>query len=78
MPIQWRVNPAELLKEHGYNSYRIRKEAIFGQQTYYNLCQLKPVSFDALATICEITGKQPGKLIEYVPASKAAKTEPSD
>lgn len=70
MPIRWRVDPIALMKEHGYSSYRIRKEKIFGQQTYSNLCALKPVSFDALSKICEITGKQPGKLIEFVPERK--------
>lgn len=76
MPIQWRVNPVELMKEHGYTSYRIRKKKIFGQQTYTNLCQMQPVSFDALAKICEITGKQPGELIEYVPDKKAEVPSP--
>ena len=77
MPIQWRVAPVALMKEHGYNSHRIRQENIFGQQTYANLKQLKPVSFDALGKICEITGKQPGKLIEYVP-NKKTKESSSD
>ena len=73
MPIRWRVDPVALLKEHGYNSLRIRQENIFGQQTLANLRYKKPVSFDVLGKICEITGKQPGKLIEYVPEGKAAK-----
>lgn len=71
MPIQWRVDPVDVLKEHGYNSGRIRRENIFGQQTYANLRQLKPVSWDALGKICELTGKQPGKLIEYVSEKKS-------
>ena len=75
MPILWKVDPAELLKEYGYTSYRIRKEATFGQQTYRNLCQKKPVGFDALGKICEITKKQPGQLIEFVPEKKLAKRE---
>ena len=79
MPIQWRVDPVALLKEHGYNSHRIRQENIFGQQTYSNLRQLKPVSFDALGKICELTGKQPGKLIEYVHEPKIVREKtPND
>ena len=77
MPIVWRLNPAELLKEHGYTSYRIRKEKIFGQQSYANLCRLEPVSFEALGKICELTGKQPGKLIAYVPEKELAATKPT-
>ena len=67
MAIVWKVNPVDLLKERGYTSYRIRQEKIFGQQTYRNLRELKPVGFDALSTICELTGRQPGSLIKYVP-----------
>lgn len=76
MPIVWKVNPKELLKEHGYTSYRIRQEKIIGQQTYRNLSQCSTeVTLNTLSTICEITGKQPGKLIEFVPEKKSAKKE---
>lgn len=75
MAIIWKVNPVDLLKERGYTSYRIRQEKIFGQQTYRNLRELKPVGFDALSTICELTGRQPGSLIKYVPDSKLSSEE---
>lgn len=72
MPIQWKVDPADLLKKHGYSSYRIRQEAVFGQETYRSLRQRKPVSWDALGKICEITKRQPGSLIEYVREPKTS------
>ena len=72
MAIVWKVNPTELLKEHGYSSYRIRQEKIFGQQTYRNLRELKPVGFDALDTICKLTRKKPGQLLDYIPDEKLA------
>ena len=79
MPIQWKVDPTELLKEHGYTSYRIRQEKILGQQTYRKLAwKSSDVTFSTLATICELCGKQPGSLIKYVPESKSAKSEPSE
>ena len=72
MPIRWRVDPKALMKECGYSSYRIRQENILGQQTLRNIDVDADVniSMSALDKICEITGKQPGKLIEHVPKSK--------
>ena len=72
MPIRWKTDPVELLKQHGYSSYRIRHEKLIGQQSYSNLKDLKPVSWDTLSTICELTGKQPGTLIEFVTEKKLA------
>ena len=70
MAIIWKVDPVELLKSAGYSSYRIRQEKIFGQQTYRNLRERRPVGFDALNTICKLTKKKPGQLLDYVPDGK--------
>lgn len=70
MPLQWRVNVTELLKEKGYSSYRIRKENVFNQSSLQNMRHQLPVSWKDIETICRITGKQPGKLLEYVPDPK--------
>lgn len=68
--IRWRVEPLALLKECGYSTYRIRKENLFNQTTVQNLHYQKPISFKDLDTLCRLTGKQPGKLIEYVDEKK--------
>ena len=70
MPIKWKVDPIALLKESGYSSYRIRQEALLGAYAMKNLRSLGAISFKDLATICRLTGKQPGKLLEYVPDEK--------
>lgn len=67
MPLQWRLDVTELLKERGFSSYRIRKENLFCQSSLQNMRHNRPVSWRDLETICRLTGKQPGKLIEYVP-----------
>lgn len=78
MAIRWRVDPIQLLKDCGYSTYRLRREKIIGVQTVRNIQESKSISFDTLDRICAITGKQPGKLIEYVPDPKTGKAEPSD
>lgn len=66
MPLVWRVDAIELLKEHGYTTYRIRKEKILSQSTIVNMRHKAPViSWKDLETICRLTGKQPGKLLIY-------------
>ena len=66
MPLHWRVNPLQLLKEHGYSTYRIRKENIFAQSTVMKLKNEQPISWSDFETICRLTGKSPGKLIEFI------------
>ena len=70
MPLQWRVNVLDLLRENGYSTYRIRKEKIFSESSVQNFRQSKPASWHDLETICRLTNKQPGKLIEFIPEKK--------
>lgn len=73
MPLQWRVDVLALLKEKGYTTYKIRKEKLLNETTLQNLRHGNPVSWRDLETICRITDKQPGKLIEYVKPKPASK-----
>ena len=70
MPLRWRVNVLELLKASGYTTYRLRVDKIFSQSTIQNFRSGKPASWHDIETICRLTGKQPGKLIEYVSDKK--------
>ena len=70
MPLQWRLNVLELLKASGYSTYRIRKEKLISESSLQNFRQGIPPSWQDLETICRLTGKQPGKLIEYIPDKK--------
>lgn len=66
MPFIWRVDPMSLLKECGYSTYRIRKEKVFSQSTVQKLRHNQMISLQEIDTICTITGKSIGKLIEHV------------
>ena len=66
MPLVWRVNPLQLLKDNGYTTYRLRKENLFAQSTIGKFKYEQPVSWPELEKLCRLTGKNPGKLIEYV------------
>ena len=66
MPLRWRLNPLELLIANGYSTYRLRKEKIVAQSTIAKLKAEKPVPWENIELVCRLTGKSPGKLIEYV------------
>ena len=66
MPLQYRLNVLALLKEKGYNTTRLRREKLLSESTIQKLRGGEPVSWGEIEKICRLTGKQPGKLIEYV------------
>lgn len=76
MPLEWRVDVLALLKENGYSTYRLRKEKIFSQSTVQNFRERKPViSWRDFETLCRLTKKQPGKLLQYTKDVPENKTE---
>lgn len=67
MPIRYKIDIIEALKEKGFTSYRIRKEKLFGQKTLQDFRNGNVVlSTDCLEKLCKILGCQVGDLIEYV------------
>ena len=67
MPIKYKIDILEALKEKGFTSYRIRKEKIFGQKTLQDFRNSNVVlSADCLEKLCNILDCQIGDLIEYV------------
>lgn len=67
MPIKYKIDILEALKEKGFTSYRIRKEKIFGQKTLQDFRNGNVVlSADCLEKLCSILNCQIGNLIEYV------------
>lgn len=66
MPIKYKINIVEALKQAGYNTNRIRKEKIIGEGTLQKLRNGEIVSTKNLETICKLLECQPGDIIEYV------------
>ncbi len=65
MPIQYKIDVLEALKEKGYSSYRLRKEKILGERVIQQLRNHEPVSWDVLTRLCHLLECQPGDLLEY-------------
>ena len=67
MPVIYKVDILKSLKDAGYSTYRIRKEKLLGEATLQKIRSGELVSWENIATICQLLDCQPGDLIAYVP-----------
>jgi putative transcriptional regulator len=67
MPIRYKVNIIAALKEAGYSTYKLRKEKLLGEATLQKFRNEELVSWDNIATVCQLLCCQPGDLMEYIP-----------
>lgn len=75
MPLKYKFDVLEALKEAGYSSTRLRKEKLLGESYMTQLRRGEMVSWKTIETICRLLNCQPGDIIEYVPASDPAAPE---
>lgn len=67
MPIQYKIDVLKSLKEHGFNTTRIRKEKLLSEGALQSLREEKAISFANLEKLCVLLNCQPGDILEYVP-----------
>lgn len=67
MPIKYKIDIIEALKEKGYTSYRIRMEKIIGERQMQQIRNGEVVSVACLTKLCELLDCQPGDILEYTP-----------
>jgi DNA-binding Xre family transcriptional regulator len=65
MPIHYKFDVLEALKNQGYSTYRLRKEKILSQTTIKCLRNGEPISWSSLEQICKILNCQPGDVLIY-------------
>ena len=63
MPIGYKFDVLEALKNAGYNTNRLRIERILSEGTIQALRENRMISMDSLAKICQILHCQPGDVI---------------
>lgn len=66
MPLRYKIDVLNALKEKGYNTNKIRTEGLLSQSTLQKFRQQQGVSWENLETLCKLLECQPGDLIEYV------------
>lgn len=62
----YKINVLETLKESGYNTTRLRKEKLLGENAIQSLRHGEMVGIIALEKICALLDMQPGNIIKYV------------
>ena len=62
----YKFDVLETLKEYGYNTTRLRKEKLLGENAIQSLRRGEMVGIIALEKICKILDMQPGNIIKYV------------
>lgn len=62
----YKFDVLESLKECGYNTSKLRKEKLLGENAIQSLRQGEMVGIIALEKICKLLDMQPGNIIKYV------------
>lgn len=62
----YKFDVLEALKEAGYNTTRLRKEKLLGENAIQSLRKNEVVGIIALEKICRLLDMQPGNIIKYV------------
>ena len=62
----YKFDVLETLKESGYNTTRLRKEKLLGENAIQSLRHGEMVGIIALEKICSLLDMQPGNVIKYV------------
>lgn len=66
MPMIYRIDALQALKDKGFSTYKLRQEKLLSESTLQKLRMKQPVSWENLETLCMLLDCQPSDLIEYV------------
>ena len=66
MPLRFKIDVLEALKEKGYTTYTLRKENILSQSTIQKLREGKGLAWETIERLCTLLDCQPAALMEFV------------
>lgn len=69
----YKIDVLEALKEAGYNTTRLRKEKLLGENAIQSLRKGEMIGIIALEKICKLLDMQPGNIIRYVEDNQTLK-----
>lgn len=70
MPVKYKIDVLEALKNAGFSTYKMRREKLLGESVLQQLRRGDLVSWTNIGTICGMLNCQPGDLVEYIPESE--------
>lgn len=65
MPVIYKIDVLEKLKDRGYSTYKLRKEKLLGEATIQKLRNGELVSWENIGRLCSLLECQPGDIVEY-------------
>lgn len=71
--LEFKIDILERLKEKGYNTGRLRREKLIGENALTQIRKGIVPGTKTINSLCELLEMQPGSIIRYVPDEK--KTE---
>ena len=66
MPLVYKIDVLNALKEKGYNTNKIRTEGLLSQSTLQKFRNKQGVSWENLEALCRLLECQPADLFEFV------------
>ena len=66
MPLQYKINVVNALKEKGYTTYTLRKEQLLSESTIQKLRGGKGVSWENLEILCRLLDCDISDILEFV------------
>lgn len=66
MPIAYKKDILAELKEHGYNTNRIRKDRLLAEGVLQSLREGKAISWQNISKICDLLECEPGDILVRV------------
>ena len=66
MALQYKTDILALLNEHGFTTYKLRKEKLLSEGAMQSMRTGKPISWANIEQLCHLLDCQPGDLIEFI------------
>ena len=67
MPLQYKIDLLQALKDKGYSTYSLRQKKYFSESTIQKFRKKEPLAWENIQTLCRLLECQPSDLFEYVP-----------
>ena len=67
MPLQYKIDIMQALKDNGYNTNKIRQGKILSESTLQRLRHGEPVGWSNIEQLCGLLKCQPADILEYIP-----------
>ena len=65
MPVRYKIDVLQALKDMGFTSYRMRQEKLLGEATIQKLRRNELVSWENIGRICSMLNCQTGDNLKY-------------